>query len=355
MRRAPAAAASTTPANAPTIRASASHARHRRRSSARKHIHPAANAIPPRPQALPSIGPRFPARRKGGEHHGRGGTCRTRPTARAPWRVTAEMSTLCAWRAEPALLMVGGARGGCGLVRVVLFLVAYELRTRWRGWAVLVLLVALAGGAVLTAAAGARRTSSAYPRFLRASHASDLLVAPAGTGLGGYDLALARLRGVRRIAPVVGLNVEPVGPGGRLNLAAVTEAPLDGRFGRQLDIPQDPRRQAAPAGPARRGRRHPARRGQPACARGQPPACGSLVRREPARIGTRGCAAAQAHAAGGRHHRHPVVSGPGDRHRQGAVHPGQPRAVAPPRRRVPGLRRSLAGTAPWDQRRDGGQ
>jgi hypothetical protein len=123
-------------------------------------------------------------------------------------------------------------------VRVVLLLVAHELRTRWRGWAVLVLLVALAGGAVLTAAAGARRTSSAYPRFLRASHASGLLIAPAGTGLNGYDLALARLRGVRRIGPVVGLNVEPVGPGGRLNLAAVTEAPLDGRFGRELDIPR---------------------------------------------------------------------------------------------------------------------
>jgi hypothetical protein len=41
------------------------------------------------------------------------------------------------------------------------------------GWAVLVLLVAVAGGAVLAAAAGARRTSSAYPRYLRASHASD--------------------------------------------------------------------------------------------------------------------------------------------------------------------------------------
>jgi hypothetical protein len=123
-------------------------------------------------------------------------------------------------------------------VRAVLLLVAHELRTRWRGWAVLALLVALAGGAVLTAAAGARRTSSAYPRFLRASHASDLLVAPAGTGLNGYDLALARLPGVRRIAPVVGLNVEPVGPGGRLNLAAVTEAPLDVRFGRELDIPR---------------------------------------------------------------------------------------------------------------------
>ena len=123
-------------------------------------------------------------------------------------------------------------------MRVVLLLVAHELRTRWRGWAVLVLLVALAGGAVLAAAAGARRTSSAYPRFLRASHASDLLIAPAGTGLDGYDLALARLRGVSRIAPVVGLNVQPAGPGGQLNLAAVTEAPLDGRFGRTVDIPR---------------------------------------------------------------------------------------------------------------------
>ena len=123
-------------------------------------------------------------------------------------------------------------------MRAVALLVAHELRTRWRGWAVLVLLVAVAGGAVLAAAAGARRTSSAYPRFLRASHASDLLIAPAGTGLNGYDLALARLRDVSRIAPVVGLNVEPAGPGGRLNLAAVTEAPLDGRFGRELDIPR---------------------------------------------------------------------------------------------------------------------
>ena len=51
-------------------------------------------------------------------------------------------------------------------VRVVLRLVAHELRARWRGWAVLVLLVGVAGGAVLTAAAGARRTDSAYPRFL---------------------------------------------------------------------------------------------------------------------------------------------------------------------------------------------
>ena len=122
-------------------------------------------------------------------------------------------------------------------MRVVLRLAAHELRTRWASWAVLVLLVAVAGGAVLTAVAGARRTASAYPRFLRASHASDLLVAPAGTGVGGYDAALARLPGVAEIAPVVGLNVQPVGPGGQVNLSAVTQAPLD-RRGSQLDIPK---------------------------------------------------------------------------------------------------------------------
>jgi hypothetical protein len=107
-------------------------------------------------------------------------------------------------------------------MRVVLRLAAHESRARWAGWAVLVLLIAVAGGAVLTAAAGARRTSTAYPRFLHASHASDLLVSPVGPGVGGYDFALARLPGVAQIAPVVGLNVQPVGPDGQVNLAALT-------------------------------------------------------------------------------------------------------------------------------------
>jgi hypothetical protein len=121
---------------------------------------------------------------------------------------------------------------------VVLRLVMHEFRTRWQGWAVLVLLVAVAGGAVLTAAAGARRTSSAYPRYLRASHASDLLVSPAGTGLGGYYAALARQPGVALVAPGVGLNVQPTGHAGRLDLAAAIEAPANQQLGRDLDIPR---------------------------------------------------------------------------------------------------------------------
>ncbi len=88
----------------------------------------------------------------------------------------------------------------------------------------LALLVAVAGGAVLTAVAGARRTDTAYPRFLRASSATDVFVSPAGVGIGAA------------VAPVVVLNVQP---GGRFAAdAAGAEAPLDGRFGHSLEVPK---------------------------------------------------------------------------------------------------------------------
>jgi hypothetical protein len=124
-------------------------------------------------------------------------------------------------------------------MRAVLRLVAHEFRGRWRGWTVLVLLLGLAGGAVLAAAAGARRTGSAYPRFLVASRASDVLIGPGGPRFSGsYDYALAGLPGVAAIAPVIGLNALPVGPGGKLDNNATVLAPLDDRFGRTLEIPR---------------------------------------------------------------------------------------------------------------------
>lgn len=122
-------------------------------------------------------------------------------------------------------------------MRAVLGLAGHGLRVRWRGWALFVLLVAVAGGAVLAATAGARRTGSAYPRFLVASRASDLLVSPGGTGIGGYYAALGRLPGVAAVTPVVGLDMGPVGPSGRPN-AAVTEARLGGGTGGLLEIPK---------------------------------------------------------------------------------------------------------------------
>jgi ABC-type antimicrobial peptide transport system permease subunit len=124
-------------------------------------------------------------------------------------------------------------------MRAVLRLAAHEIRARWLGWVVLALLVGLAGGVVFTAAAGARRTDSAYPRFLAASKASDVLVGPAGAGFGGrYDKALAGLPGVAAIAPLVGLQVGPFGPGGKPEFAGAVAVPLDGRFGHTLEIPR---------------------------------------------------------------------------------------------------------------------
>ncbi len=65
-----------------------------------------------------------------------------------------------------------------------------EWRTQWRTWLALAALVGLVGGVVLGAAAGARRTATAYPRLLEVGHASDALVAP---DTPGFDAALRRL------------------------------------------------------------------------------------------------------------------------------------------------------------------
>src|SRR5262245_6514474 len=114
-------------------------------------------------------------------------------------------------------------------MRAVLRLAAHGLRARWRSWAVMVLLVAVAGGAVLAAVAGARRTDSAYPRFLRASNASDVMLSPDATGRDGYYRALARLPHVAAVAPYVGLQTGAGGQG---------VAPGDNRLGQVVAVPK---------------------------------------------------------------------------------------------------------------------
>jgi putative ABC transport system permease protein len=120
----------------------------------------------------------------------------------------------------------------------VLALAAHKLRGGWRGWTVLAVLVAVAGGAVLTALAGAIRTDTAYPRFLAASRAADVLVSPAGPGTGGYNAAVARLPGVAAAAAAVGINAVPVSASGTFNNGATVVAPLDGHLGCTLEIPK---------------------------------------------------------------------------------------------------------------------
>ncbi|MGH2725598.1 MAG: hypothetical protein ACRDKS_01345, partial [Actinomycetota bacterium] len=51
-----------------------------------------------------------------------------------------------------------------------------EARHRWRAWLSLALLLALFGGSVMAAAAGARRTHSVYPRYLESQRAFDQIL-----------------------------------------------------------------------------------------------------------------------------------------------------------------------------------
>ena len=63
-----------------------------------------------------------------------------------------------------------------------------ELRTRWRALVVLALLVGIGAGIVMATLAGARRTDSAYDRFLVSQHADDVLIPSGGSVFGFADL-----------------------------------------------------------------------------------------------------------------------------------------------------------------------
>lgn len=81
---------------------------------------------------------------------------------------------------------------------VASYWVRAELRRRWRAWLSVALLVGLGGGLVITSLAGARRTDSAYPRFLEWADPPDVVVDPDFEGAGSRPFldALLRLPGV---------------------------------------------------------------------------------------------------------------------------------------------------------------
>ena len=112
---------------------------------------------------------------------------------------------------------------------VGLFLLA-ELRRRWRSWLSVALLVGAFAGVVTAAAAGARRTDSAYPRFLAWSKAPDLLIARYAPYLPPIRRqALARLPGVQ-VAYVRSVGL--LAPHG-INLLAPEDNLIPGRFWKQ--------------------------------------------------------------------------------------------------------------------------
>jgi hypothetical protein len=108
-------------------------------------------------------------------------------------------------------------------------------RRRWRAALGLALLLGLAGGVALTAAAGARRTATAYPRLLGWSNAASVQVIPDCTGLHGFYAALARLPQVASMSTEVVYSLAIPGRGGAPNRQLEAIASPDGTLGRATD------------------------------------------------------------------------------------------------------------------------
>jgi len=112
-----------------------------------------------------------------------------------------------------------------------------SFRRRWRGLAGIALLLGLVGGLSLFALAGARRTQSAYPRFLRSTNPSTMAVVVGGmSGDGradGYDEMdqIAHLPQVVSARAYVSFYVAPWidgGPDFTANFEAIGS--VDGRY-----------------------------------------------------------------------------------------------------------------------------
>jgi ABC-type antimicrobial peptide transport system permease subunit len=111
-----------------------------------------------------------------------------------------------------------------------------DLRRRWRPMLGLALLLGVIGGVVLTAAAGARRTDTAYPRLLRWARAAQVDVVPNSSYLPGrYFPALARLPQVAGMSTVGLYQAALPARRGRQLVAVETMASPDRRLGLSAD------------------------------------------------------------------------------------------------------------------------
>jgi hypothetical protein len=93
-------------------------------------------------------------------------------------------------------------------VGAVRMLAGRDLRRRWRSVVALALLVGVAGGVVLAAVAGARRTSSALTRFEATSRsATEQVITGFGTPTPQQLRAVERLPGVESVAVIEGFAI----------------------------------------------------------------------------------------------------------------------------------------------------
>ena len=136
--------------------------------------------------------------------------------------------------------------------RVAWFRFRATFGRRWSGCLALALLIGLVGGLALGVLAGARRTQSAYPAFLKSTNASDLSIVGAPPSATGTLLgSIARLPGVKHVesyaVPVAG----PIGANGAPIPAALNEIPLGSIDGLGFDQDRLTAVQGRVADPAR--------------------------------------------------------------------------------------------------------
>lgn len=117
----------------------------------------------------------------------------------------------------------------------VAFCVRTQLRARRLAWVLLAILIGLSGAVVMIATAGARRTDSAYTRYLRSTHGSDLLLSPDETGTAQLYSDIAKLSGAAAVAPVVGYGTAPVND---LRQPLLVDAATNETFGYRVEQPR---------------------------------------------------------------------------------------------------------------------
>jgi hypothetical protein len=100
-----------------------------------------------------------------------------------------------------------------------------------RRWTASILLLALAGGAALTAAQAARRTDTAYARALADGHASDAVVNADTFTYDPSQSAPLRAKGIELLDAVDRLPIVAAhGRFGGVNLFVVNDGKVDQRF-----------------------------------------------------------------------------------------------------------------------------
>jgi ABC-type antimicrobial peptide transport system permease subunit len=109
-----------------------------------------------------------------------------------------------------------------------------DTRQRWRALLGLALLLGVVGGVVLAAAAGARRTDTAYPRLLSWAGAAQVDVLP-GNPDPPYFAALARLPQVTALSSAILYNLALPAAGGVPDTQVQAYASLDGTLGVTMD------------------------------------------------------------------------------------------------------------------------